>query len=314
MTAVDRDDLIWAYLVHLSYNMWVDREARIDNHHIIARPHLRFDEPLWQDLLGQMAEAGINMLVIDLGDGVKYQSHPEIAVSGAWGRHKLADELDRIRSFRIEPIPKLNFSTCHDAWMGPYSRCVSTALYYGVCRDLIAEVLELFDGPRFFHLGMDEETAQHQRHYEYLVIRQFDLWWHDLFFYVDQVEAGGSRAWVWSDYVWHHPEMFYSRMPRSVLQSNWYYDTEMSADVDRVRAYSELEAHGYDQIPTGSNWRTPDNFSRTVQHCSRVIAPQRLFGFMQSVWRPTIEACRDRHEQAIRLLGQARRSDVAQIP
>ena len=45
-------------------------------------------------------------------------------------------------------------------------------------------------------------------------MRQFDLWWHDLYFYVDEVEKAGSRAWVWSDYVWHHPELFYERMPK----------------------------------------------------------------------------------------------------
>ena len=66
-----------------------------------------------------------------------------------------------LRALGIEPLPKLNFSTCHDAWLGPYSRMVSTPAYYDVCRDLIDEVAELFGGPRFFHLGMDEETAQH---------------------------------------------------------------------------------------------------------------------------------------------------------
>jgi len=36
-----------------------------------------------------------------------------------------------------------------------------------VCRELIAEVVELFDSPRFFHLGYDEETAEHQAQYAY---------------------------------------------------------------------------------------------------------------------------------------------------
>ncbi|MBQ1229154.1 MAG: uracil permease, partial [Firmicutes bacterium] len=37
----------------------------------------------------------------------------------------------------ITIIPKLNFSTNHDVWLGEYSRMVSTSIYYGVCRDLI---------------------------------------------------------------------------------------------------------------------------------------------------------------------------------
>jgi len=98
----------------------------------------------------------MNALVLDLGDGVRWDSHPEIAVENAWTPAKLREELDRARELGIEPLPKLNFSTAHDAWLGPYSRMVSTPQYYEVCRDLIDEASELFGRPRLFHLGMDE--------------------------------------------------------------------------------------------------------------------------------------------------------------
>lgn len=299
--------MIWAILMHLSYNMWADRDApEWGLEHISARPYLRFDESLWNDLLPKMVEAGINMVVLDLGDGVRYASHPETAVAGAWTPDRLKAELAKLRGMGLEPIPKLNFSACHDAWLGPYARMVSTGTYYAVCRDLIAEAIDLFDHPRFFHLGMDEETAEHQRYYEYLVVRQYDLWWHDLYFYVDQVERGNSRPWVWSDYLWHHPEDFFKKMPRSVLQSNWYYGTDFGSEVVYAKAYADLEAHGYDQIPTGSNWTAPENLPLTVRHCRQVIAPERLKGFLQTVWKPTLEVCRQRHVEAIELVRQAK--------
>jgi len=301
------NELIWAVLLHLGYNMWSDRDAPewgLD--HVSARPYLRFDESLWDDLLQEMAQAGINMVVIDLGEGVQYESHPELAVCGSWTRQRLLQALEKARALGIEPIPKLNFSTSHDAWLGEYSRCVSTDAYYAVCRDLIAEVIDLFDTPRFFHLGMDEETARHQRHYDYAVIRQHDLWWHDLLFYVEQVERGGVRSWIWSDYVWHHPEAFFAKMPKSVLQSNWYYAEEFGPDVERVKAYDEIEAHGYDQIPTGSNWTNRINFKGTVDYCREHVAPERLYGFLQTVWKPTLEECRDRHLEAIDLVKEAK--------
>jgi hypothetical protein len=122
------------------------------------------------------------------------------------------------------------------------------------------------------------------------------------------VEKGGARAWVWSDYVWHHPEAFYAKMPRTVLQSNWYYGTDFGPGVVYARAYADLEAHGYDQVPTGSNWTDPQNLGQTVDHCRRVIATERLKGFLQTIWKPTLEACRQRHVEAIDLLGQARAS------
>ncbi|MBI4310550.1 MAG: Tat pathway signal protein [Chloroflexi bacterium] len=305
--------MIWAYLAHLSYNMWSDRPwPGQGNEHLNAAPHLRFDLSLWDDMLARMVEAGLNMVVIDLGDGVAYESHPEIAVRRAWSTKRLRKELDRLRRLGLEPIPKLNFSTAHDLWLGPYSRCVSTDAYYGVCRELIAEVIDLFDQPRFFHLGMDEETFQHQRHYDYVVLRQYDLWWRDLYFLIGEVEKGGVRPWVWSDYVWHSPEVFYEKMPRSVLQSNWYYYESFSRDrrknerAVRVRTYLELDARDYDQVPTGSNYVDPENLHKTTVFCQKHIAPQRLLGFLQTVWKPTLEVCRQRHLEAIAQVGQAK--------
>ena len=267
-----KDPLIWGNLLHLSTNMWCDWDApELKGDDSIYRPELRFDRSLWDDLLKKMQQAGMNLVVIDLGDGVKYQSHPEIAVKGAWSTAELRGELQRLRSLGLEPIPKLNFSTTHDAWLGKYSRCVSTDAYYAVCRDLIAEVIRLFDRPRFFHLGMDEEDYGNQKYYEHVVVRQYDAWWRDFLFLVQEVEKGGARAWIWSDYVWHHPELFYRKMPKSVVQSNWYYDAKFDPQNARAKAFRELDEHGYDQIPTGSNWSSPTNFELLAAECRRSL-------------------------------------------
>jgi hypothetical protein len=273
--------------------MWCDRELRDrPDAYTVARPYLRFGHGLWHDLVRRMAEVGLNMVVIDLGEGVRYQSHPELAVKGSWTRKQLQKELQKLRAMGLEPIPKLNFSTCHDAWLGPYARMVSTETYYRVCRDLIGEVMDLFGGPRLFHLGMDEETAGHQRNFAYAVMRQHELWWHDFLFLVDQVERRGARAWIWSDYVWHNPGAFFKNMPKRVLQSNWYYGASFSKKLVYVQAYLDLEKHGYDQVPTGSNWSTDLNFQRTVWFCNRHIAAKRLKGFLHAPWHPTLEAKR----------------------
>lgn len=309
--------MIWANLIHLSYNMWVDRPAEeaydLEGYMkiICGSPKLRFDKSLWDDLLPKMAENGVNMLMIDLGDGVQYASHPEIAVEGAWSVDELKAELEKLRKLGIEPIPKLNFSTTHDFWLGPYSRMVSTPKYYEVCADLINECMDIFDNPRLFHLGFDEETYPHQRYQEYIVIRQYDLWWHDLMFFVDKVEKRGGRAWIWSDYIWNHEEEFLKKMPKSILQSNWYYEPSMTPDnpdcQNYVKAYKTLEEHVYDQVPAGSNHSSPDNFGNTVRFLKDRIAPERLKGFSQTVWRPTTEEFRQRHMEAIEQIGAARR-------
>jgi hypothetical protein len=313
------DKKIWAYLIHLSYNMWEDhvspeykdenfvcktcQDARVWAHGY--RPFLTFDEAVWDSLLKEMSGAGINMVLIDLGDGIQYESHPEIAVRNAWTTSKLRNELSKMRKMGLEPIPKLNFATTHDIWLGEYSRMVSSKIYYAVCKDLIEEVISLFDKPRYFHLGMDEELASYQTVQDYICVRQNDLWWGDLYFYIGEVEKHGVRPWVWSDYVWHHPEVFYKKMPKSVLQSNWYYDTKFGPDIDMVKYYNELEKMGYDQVPTGSNHSDPTNFGLTVDYCSKVIDPERLLGFMTAPWRPTLAPCLERHKEAINQVVQA---------
>ena len=301
--------MIWANLLHLGYNMWGDwehPEMASRSEYWGAKPYLRFDEHVWNAVLEHMVEAGMNMVVIDLGEGVQYASHPELAVTGSWSRDKLAAELSRLRAMGLEPIPKLNFSTTHDAWLGEYSRCVSTPAYYSVCADLIAEVITLFGRPRFFHLGMDEETAAHQRNFIYVVSRQFDLWWHDVLFLVNEVEKGGVRAWIWSDDIWYHHDTFLDRMPESVVQSNWYYWDNFHKGRDhRVKAWLDLEERGFDQVPTGSIWEYDGNFGDIVKYCRKRMDPQRLLGFMQTPWKPTKEEFLQDHLRAIDLVAEA---------
>ncbi len=293
------------------------------------RDYLWLSEKLWNDAFVRMAEEGINMALIQVGNSIKLDSHPEIAIRDAWSTTRLRAELDKIRKLGIEPIPLLNFSATHDVWLKQYSRMLSTEEYYKVCSDVIREVADLFDKPRFFHLGMDEETANHQKNYDYVVIRQNDLWWKDLYFYLNEVEKAGSRPWIWADYVWNNPETFYKKMPKSVLQSNWYYGSrwDWDSEVDPkeqyprfrtyVKAYIDLEKNGYDQMPTAANWgalnyeKTKETTSKslinTVKFCNDHVNDSRLFGFLHTSWYPTIEKYREPILDSIRLAGEAKR-------
>ena len=313
--------MIHANLIHLGYNMWEDQAPAADNdpalpertHDRAYHRQLQFDQDVWRRRVARMAESGMNMVVLDLGDGVAWRSHPEIAVEGAWPAAKLRDELRRCRDAGLEPIPKLNFSATHDAWMGPYSRMLSTKRYYAVCRDLIAEAVDLFDGPRLFHLGMDEETAHHQRTYQYVVIRQGSLWWNDLNFLIDEVQRGGPAAWVWSDKLWGMDAATFERtMPKSVVQSNWYYDADFApADETHrryVEAFAELDRMGYQQVPTGSNWASDDNYAGLVRHAREHLDASRIMGYLMTSWIPTLPAYEPRHERAIEIAAEALRT------
>lgn len=326
--SIERDPLLWANFFHLGYNTYSEFVPERGYHNpnnleLSYSPRLRFDTRLWEDLTAEIARAGGNAIVLSIADGFRYESHPEIAVEGAWTTSELRAEIKRLKGMGIQLIPKLNFSSAHDLWLGEYHRMVSTPTYYRVCADIIAELIEIFDECPWFHLGYDEETWWHQTWYEYVVLRQGDLWWRDFLWFVEQVEQRGKRPWIWSDFIWDHNDEFLARMPKSVIQSNWYYLPNFDLDLDAarakekgielieptpgqvrtkttgLRAYLELERGGFTQVPTGSVDVVEDNFPDTVRFARDHIPAERLMGFMQTVWRAVTEDYRDRHELGV---------------
>ncbi|WP_214626227.1 hypothetical protein [Paenibacillus agaridevorans] len=311
-----KNEMIWANLVHLGYNFWVEEDAppfEGSTEYIHASSTLLCNKTSWNEITEKMVEDGLNTILIDLGEGVRYESHPEIAVKGSWSVDELKKELSRLRGMGLNPIPKLNFSASHDEWLGVYSRNLSSPTYYQVCKDLINEVIDIFDNPDFFHLGMDEETYINQERYNHALLRQHEAWWKDFYFLVDTVERRNVRSWIWSDYLWDNQEQFLKKMPKSVLQSNWYYRYSFNPNSNdeytrmRVKAYLTLDEHGYDQIPTGSNWACAQNFGSTVQFCKDHIAPERLKGFLQTSWAPTIPERKYFNLAAVDFVGHAKR-------
>ena len=305
------DSEIWAFMVHLGCNCWADHTVDRwgDSAGLQAESHspedyMRFDDEEWQFITSRVAALGGNMILLDLAEGLQYESHPELSAKGAWSKERLEREMRRLAELGIELIPKLNFSTGHDTWLKEYHRMVSTPDYYRVCSDLIAEVSELFGKPRFFHLGYDEETIHNQRASHFAVVRQGELWWHDFLWFNETVKKAGSRSWIWSDYGWRHRDEFLARMPRDVRQSNWYYyhiDGEQDKEhLERIAFFDELDKAGFDQIPCGSAYSWKPNFTELVRYCRMHLAgSSRLKGFMLAPWTRTWNRFHDRNAYAL---------------
>ncbi len=278
-------------LLHLGMNMWED-----------CRDYVRTSDDLWRKCVDRAAASGCNAVFVDLAEACAYPSHPELAVKGTWSVEKMRAELARMRSLGLEPLPKLNFSACHDAWLKEYGRMVSTRKYYEVVADLIRDVCEVFDRPRLFHIGFDEEMEIAQRKLDMVVIRRGDLWWHDVNYAIGCVERHGARPVMWADACWTGREEYCRRMSKGVLQSNWYYHNDFSeskekwdAEFERkggwgesrngVAAFLALEEAGFDQLPCGSNWwGDPGSIAALVRFCRARIAPERLKGFCVAPW------------------------------
>ena len=302
----------WGYLLHLGFHFWADAETkRYSEPTNMASDHLKCEKSIWNETVDSLKKNGCNTIVIDLGEGVKYESHPELAIKGSWSKNELADEIARLKGLGFEVLPKFNFSTGHDEWLGEYSKMVSTPTYYKVRDDLIDEASELFDNPRLFHLGMDEEVYSIQQGFSYCVIREGDLYWHDQDLLFKRVQKNGVRPWIWADYIWHTPErqkLFLERMTKEVLLSNWYYwDFEVFNDFedDCGAAFKILEEHGFDQLPTASTYFSQTNIESLINHSKETIAPERLKGIIMTSWKPTSAEFRDTLLKTSDILGEA---------
>ena len=275
--------MMWAYLAQLGMKMWEKRIHYTD---------LKVDDSMWASLTDRAAEVGVNVLVFDLGEGMVYPSHPELAVRGSWEPERMKAEIERLAKMGMIAVPKLNFSSSHDQWLGRWRKYLSPPEYFEVCRDVIRDIAQVFDKSPLFHLGYDEETffIQDVNQFEYKRLRSGNLWWHDFLWFVDEVESYGMRPWIWSDYCWTHKDEFIARMPRSVLQTNWFYGRGFDLsklcekDKTKVETYSTLEKARLDQVPCGSTYSCRENFGKTIAHCRDLIKDDRLKGFLMAPW------------------------------
>ena len=293
-----KKDMIWAFLIHLSKHFWQEPGSPPYGMYLNKpwKDNNETDLETWDAVIAGLPQYGINTVLIDVGDAVQYDSHPEISAPDAWSKDFLRQKLQEIRDLGMEPIPKLNFSTAHDAWLKVYGRMISTPTYYQVCADLIKEVCEIFESPRLFHLGLDEEMAYYQSSYDMTVIRHRELWENDVLFFCEECEKNGTRPWIWASYaIKEYKDFCANRLPKNVLMSTGWYNNllpkeqrvmrpqdELSAD-----GLDELDAMGYEQVALCSTWGFKASTLQVLRYSKDRLNPDRLLGFITAPWLMT---------------------------
>lgn len=285
---------------------------------------LPFDPEVWELILKKAVESGVNTFLMDVGDGVEFSSHPEIAVKNAWSKSRFREEFKRVKDLGITMIPKFNFATPHSRWMGKYQRMISTPEYYRFCRDLIYEVYDLFEQPEYIHLGMDEEDAKHVGGMPLAVFRQGELYWHDLRFLMDCVHDTGAKPWIWSCPLFEDPEGYKAHIkPDEAILSPWHYNavrkehwTPIESRADYVAYYNEgeyknmgikyveedpflvkfmelaipLMKEGYKYVPSVSVYnRCPYNTHDIVEYFRDNAPDDQIVGYLTAPWYRTIK-------------------------
>ena len=303
-------------MLFLGENMWGNGQR--------DEKRMATDDAVWRRITDRMVERGVNLLLVEIGEGVRLPSHPELSIPQSWSAEKMQDEVRRLRKLGIEAIPKLNFSMGHNGWFTPYRQMPFSPEFYRVQEDLIRDAAEIFDHPRFLHIGYDEEDEGNQRKFDVTIVRRGEAWWRDLLKLVGFVEKHGMRPWMWSDYGWNHDDLV-ARCPKSVVMSNWWYGRGDTLDIDkttdehlkrRIRQFEDFDRAGFLQIPCGSNWMSPTNPRRLrgeanesmkvlVRHCREHVSSANLGGFLIAPWEPTTPKYEGHLLRAVDLLADA---------
>ena len=324
-------DFKWAFLVHFGMNMWNDiisAPERDDYQNILLTDeefaeiaahdygscynycdYVRFDETLWREFADRLKASGCNTLIVDLGEFVRFPSHPELAVKGSWEPARMNAEIRRLKAMGFDVIPKLNFSTCHDTWLKEYSWMVSTERYHQVCADVIRDACEICDRPSAFHLGLDEEDiVGFQSKQQIIIMRQGERWWKDVHRLIGNVEKQGARAWMWSDWAFHNDvDEFIRRIPKATMQCPWTYGLtdKYLYDEKKIRVMDRLGEAGLDIVPAGSNcFGCLGNFHALTEHAAQNIPPDHFKGMLMTTWMQTRSPYRRLLDQAADLMAE----------
>lgn len=310
----------YMFHLYLGDNVADDSVNSLNVHGRNFSTKLNTDKSVWDEIVDKAAEFGFNSILIELADGVRYKSHPELAVEGAWEVEELKAELQRLREKGITPYPKLNFSAAHDAWFGIYSRMVSTRYYYAAAKELINEVIDIFDTPEMFNFGFDDENRWYQARYDYICYRQCELYWHDYRFFIDTIRERGVRPWVFVDPYIVDSERFLEETDKDVVISPNYYRSSIYEDnttkqplgnedaMKNLASFKELPELGYEIIPFCSTYIHQFNIKQTVKYVNEDIPNDKVKAILVSALQRTVKQKKFKHFDVLNLTKFARNS------
>jgi hypothetical protein len=275
------------YLLHITHydprwNAIKDRDEEVP-----------FDLALGLDVVDAMAAAGLNLLVIDCADGVQYASHPELTRPYSVPMDTLRKIVERAQSHDIEVVPKLNFAQSglhkHNHWFRPHNDLFDNDRYWELAFEVIDELIEVVQPPRFFHVGMDED---HWRTYDQYVAA------------IERLHSGLAerhlRTLIWNDSACLWPQAAIhrekslaaeARAPREVVHIVWDYSGADEAILSRVK-----EA-GFEV------WGAPGHTAPLVARMVEVLHSVGGGGVLLTRWAPCVEANRADLLESLRVLG-----------
>jgi len=260
-----------AYLIHVTHYdpVWFDRKER-------ERP---FDVTLGCEVVKALGDAGFNMLIIDLADGVEYRTLPELKRHYSVPMTDVEKLVACAREAGLEVVPKLNFSKSkeprhdHNYWFRPYNDLPDDDAYWAKAFQLIDEVIEVTKPERYLFIGMDEDFQRTPAEYVSAVNALHE-----------GLAKRGLRTAMWNDTAHLSAGMF----------GCGDYTPLKARAAGRVR---DMRAKGLEV------WIAPGRRPDDVEQWKQLALQADCTGMVMTMWGPVTERNRRRLLGGIRRVG-----------
>ena len=252
-----------------------------------------FDLALGLDLVDAMAQTGMNLLVVDCADGVRYASHPELARPYSVPMEALVELVTRADSHGLEVVPKLNFAQSglhhHNDWFRPHNDLFDSDRYWELAFEVIDELIGVMRPARFFHVGMDEDHWRSNGQYVSAINR---------------LHAGlatrGLRTVIWNDSASLYPRGAIHRdkslvaeaiVPKDIVHVVWDYGGAPAETLRRIRMA------GFEV------WGAPGRDAALVAEMCEAVKQAGGSGLLLTRWMPCVERNRQELVESLLTLG-----------
>ncbi len=196
---------------------------RILHHRVVVDAKTRISPETYMRFLRRAVVRGrYNTLVLDLSQGYRWASHPELARHNAWTRADLERVLEAARSLGLEVLPGIS-APSHAEWITrKYPDLMEDGASTLLCTrrpetrellgSLMSELIDVFDQPRYLHIGHDELWWRtHRKHETERCPRcagspRWQLVLDDLRWHHEWLAQRGVKPMMWSDMLvkgWH---------------------------------------------------------------------------------------------------------------
>ena len=188
----------------------------------------------------QLAELGINTLLLEYEDKFPFQKRPYLQDAQAFTPEELREFLSTARQAGLRVIPlvqslsHLEFALAHEELADlreapnvPTQICPSNPAAVAFVNELIDEVLTYHGPDEWVHIGGDESWFMGSCPACQARLAKSDkmtFWANHMRPLIQRVQAAGKRVILWDDTFWSKPEAAGTvDLPRGVVLGSWNY-------------------------------------------------------------------------------------------